>query len=582
MAKLDLRAVEKITGTFVVKRYQRGYRWRKQEVESLLNDIWKSALASKCAARYHLQPVVVKPIGEREWELIDGQQRLTTIYLIFSYLKLAELKKVEHAYSFRYETRRESQECLDGVGRYIQRSAVNIDCFYFEQAYECINDWFGKLRADLSSMGSDHTFQVAVDDFYRYLVKMVNVIWYEEPDVSPAELFTRLNIGRIPLNDAELVKALLLQNGRNRSDHTDRSHEFVAHWDSIERDLRRPDVWAFISGAGTEESPTRISLLLDTLADSLPDKPDGRVQTQYYTFDRLRDAMESCPPVPIWDKVVELHALVLGWFEDHDLYHKVGYLIAVGHKFGDLVKLAKERTKTDFKSELDRRIRDSLNLSESSVRELRYGTDAQRKESERLLILVNVETVRGLNNASDRYSFRSHKERAWSLEHIHAQQAESPRNAEERRDWLWLHRKALVTVPAEDAARRKAVITRLDAVQSDISGHAFQDLAAEVLKELSRPEENSVYDVDSITNLALLERGDNSALGNAAFAVKRDLILKLDREGAYIPICTRRVFLKYYADPESLQIHFWGPEDRKRYLDAIVKIVGRYLKPEDK
>ena len=71
----DLRPelVGNIVGAFFVAGYQRGYRWGRDEVTRLLDDIHESA-----GNRYFLQPVVVKRRDDRKWELVDGQQRLTT------------------------------------------------------------------------------------------------------------------------------------------------------------------------------------------------------------------------------------------------------------------------------------------------------------------------------------------------------------------------------------------------------------------------------------------------------------------------------------------------------------------------
>ena len=74
-------------------------------------------------------------------------------------------------------------------------------------------------------------------------------------------MFTRLNVGRIPLTDAELVKALLL----TRASELKREREIAAQWDTIERDLRVPELWAFVTGRPSQEA-THITLLLDTLA----------------------------------------------------------------------------------------------------------------------------------------------------------------------------------------------------------------------------------------------------------------------------------------------------------------------------
>jgi len=80
----DLRPelVGNIAGAFVVPSYQRGYRWGRDEVIRLLDDIHESA-----GKKYFLQPVVVKRRDDKKWELVDGQQRLTTLSLILRYIQ---------------------------------------------------------------------------------------------------------------------------------------------------------------------------------------------------------------------------------------------------------------------------------------------------------------------------------------------------------------------------------------------------------------------------------------------------------------------------------------------------------------
>ena len=81
-------------------------------------------------------------------------------------------------------------------------SKTNIDYFHLFEAFDCIRTWF-------EEHGSRR--QYVANKFYGYLFESVRVIWYEAPHQLPsATLFTRLNVGRIPLTDAELVKALLL------------------------------------------------------------------------------------------------------------------------------------------------------------------------------------------------------------------------------------------------------------------------------------------------------------------------------------------------------------------------------------
>lgn len=570
MTTLDLKLIGDIAGRFFVARYQRGYRWGRLEVERLLHDIWDSN-----GAPYSLQPVVVKRRDEAEWELVDGQQRLTTLYLIFLFMQRERLQNAGPTYSITYETRPGSETYLLELDA--ARSESNIDFFHLYAAYDSIRAWFDAHGARR---------QYVANKFYGYLFETVRVIWYEAShDQDSTTLFTRLNVGRIPLTDAELVKALLLSRSHGGPGQTDRAHELAAQWDSIERDLRHPDVWAFVTDTSADDSPTRINLLLDTLADG----PRGRERPRFHTFDILRKKMEEMSPEVVWNQVVDMHALVLGWFENRDHYHKIGYLVAVGHRFGDFVKLAEGQTKSSFEAMLDTRIRETLNLSPSDVTALSYETDAHKEKCGRLLLLMNVETVRRVEDSTERYSFRLHREEVWSLEHIHAQNAESLTKAEQWKEWLRLHRDALSNLPSVDQARRDELIAKIDTVHDQIDRTSFQDLARDVtaiftLADASDPA--SVHSVHSVTNLALLSGGGNSVLGNAVFEVKRRRILELDRKGVYIPVCTRQVFLKYYTDAEAQQVHFWGAQDRDYYLRAMISpergVIFPYLKPEDR
>ena len=58
-----------------IPKYQRGYRWTEVQVVQLLDDIWDFIL-SKRSGFYCLQPVVIRPRSEGEYEVIDGQQRI--------------------------------------------------------------------------------------------------------------------------------------------------------------------------------------------------------------------------------------------------------------------------------------------------------------------------------------------------------------------------------------------------------------------------------------------------------------------------------------------------------------------------
>jgi hypothetical protein len=78
--------------------------------------------------------------------------------------------------------------------------------------------------------------------------------------------------------------------------------------------------------------------------------------------------------------------------------------------------------------------------------------------------------------------------------------------------------------------------------------------------------------------MALLNAGDNAALNNSTFDVKRNEIVKMDKLGQYIPFCTKMVFLKYYTPSEKNQLHFWGQADRIAYINEMNTVLKDYLK----
>lgn len=141
---LETKLVGDIQGHFYVPAYQRGYRWSKNEVETLLNDISEYGRKPKKNdnENYCLQPIVVRNWNEK-FELIDGQQRLTTLYLIYVYMNKASNGFMsEPKFSLSYETREESVNFLKNPTE--TKKEDNIDFFFIYNAYKSIQDWFQK------------------------------------------------------------------------------------------------------------------------------------------------------------------------------------------------------------------------------------------------------------------------------------------------------------------------------------------------------------------------------------------------------------------------------------------------------
>ena len=546
-----------LKGVFYIPAYQRGYRWTRHEVSKLLDDLAESATEQQ--KRYSLQPIVVKREADDKWEVIDGQQRLTTLWLIYNYMHKGGFKRSGAAFSLHYETRPGSQRYLETLD--VQQATENIDYFHLRAAHDAIDQWFHGRASN------DHAKDALVDQIHGYLSRAVHVIWYEVPaHEKPIPLFTRLNQGRIPLTDAELLKAVLLTHVAKN--HKGREAEIAAQWDGMERELQRPEVWAFVAGnkQGDVNYSTRISLLFDTLAQS--DAPTDGKPRPYHTFDTLRTQADSDGLV-LWKRVEALHAQILGWLEEPPWYNKIGFLVFCGQSIGIIQQQALNSSKKALDGWLDEQIRRVLKVKTDTLPELSYEIHPDRLQ--RALLLFNVLICQG------RFPFEKHVGQAWTLEHIHAQNAQDLTRADQWKAWLQEHRKALEAIlDTDDAASGllDEIGPAIDAVEERGFGERFRELAGRIQKALSADDEGADH---SISNLALLPHHINAELSNAVFEVKRQKVLDKDKRGDYIPAATRNVFLKYYTRAGHQQAHFWSEADKQDYLQKIQTTLEPYL-----
>lgn len=555
--KLDTKLVGDIKGDFYIPSYQRGYRWGETEVVRLLDDIY----STEGKRNYCLQPVVVRKSGDR-YELIDGQQRLTTIYLIYRFMHEESFGFIdEPRFNLSYETREKSEDFLKLMDE--SRKEGNIDFWFLCTAYESIRKWF-----------SEKDRKSTLTNVNKYFDEIVKIIWYEVGESEDAiGLFTRLNIGKIPLTNAELVKAMFLSKDTDENIDKEKQEEISLQWDNMEKELHNNSLWYFLTNKTSAVYQTRIDLVLDLISGKPADNRE-----KYYTFFRFDEMRQTKKIDSIWRSIQQTFLVLKDWHGNHQLYHKIGYLIASGTlTLQKIFDISRDKTKDDFRNSLDDFIRDSIRIK-GNYSDLSYEKTQDRRKITTLLLLFNVESVRRNGEHSqwfpfDKYKFGRDGNVTWSLEHIHAQQSEGLRTQEMWKKWLELHIPSVKSVsdtPDELIGLMKSAIAK-----EKLERQEFDAIQQKVVELLS-VKGNTEY-LHSIANMALLSTADNAALNNSTFDVKRNEIIKMDKAGQYIPFCTRMVFLKYYTPSEDNQLHFWGHTDRVAYVDAMNKVLANYL-----
>ena len=578
---LDQKKVSDIEGKFFVASYQRGYRWGDDEVRRLLDDIKSFGELAKNSDYYCLQPIVIRRVvkdGENMYELIDGQQRLTTLFLLYKYFHYSFPQEfLPPKFSLRYQTRENSAEFLDNLSlepTYEKLKEENVDFFHIFNAYRQIDKWF-----DPKDTSRRKTTIESI------LSSRVKVIWYEvDEKEDPIKLYTRLNIGKIPLTSAELVKAVFLSDGidRNRGNNDSKQQEIALLWDNIERELNNERLWYFLTNEPPQNYPTKIDLILDLLASkaSKAEEPKDKYHTFFYFYEQAKSK-----GLDLWEEIYKTFIILKDWYEDHNLYHKIGYLLA-SRKYSliDIFKSSEKKSKTEFEKIIDEMIRESVKF-DKSYGDLSYETDKQ--EIERFLLLFNVESVRSNAEETLWFPFNKHKGNKWSLEHIHAQQSERLAKTKDRLEWIRLHLDSIRTLSGHIELRSNPDKNQIEEVneliekmesyynKGKVSGNDFEALQRQVFALFS--ENGKTEYLHSISNMALLSCADNAALSNSTFDVKRTKIIEKDKKGEYIPFCTKNVFFKYYSNSGSSQIHFWGEKDRESYVEHINDVLKDYL-----
>lgn len=606
--KLKIRTVGTITDHFTVPAYQRGYRWERKQVRQLLDDIEHTPDKSP----YYLQPIVVAPDGNGGYDLIDGQQRLTTLFLVYKMLETLEKKlsvfglnifsgiNLLVPYQIEYETRDfATGNFLKGLAKnsideLFQTARAIPDTLYMWHACKEILTWFDM---DLSKM----------QKIAKALNERVRIIWYElEQSIDCWEKFADLNVGKIPLTNSELIKALFMRDdGDNQISEHDKA-VIINQWDSIERELSDKMFWNFLTNRDINSYDTKIDLLFDIIANKQPGEHDEFFT--FFKFDEMYGASAGRLGKKTWNEIYLQYLRLRDWYEDptNELYHKIGFLVTVDERdkvLRELFEFSKGKTHDKFREELDSRIRKTIALplinkddnQESAdarirLKELRYGVHDTLIKN--ILTLFNVLTVQQMADKTQRYSFHHHKnvEGGWSLEHIHAQKSDVLNTEEQWTTWVKLHRQSLhrfrdMRLVKGATPEELEEIDELYTKMSDFLASSgqnrtqikFNHISEQFAKIAVSPDKRTQVEYkDEMANMTLLGKNINSLLSNSVFDVKRGLILDA-LSVSFIPVCTQRVFLKADTPHDDNQLFFWGEKDRVAYIDRMEERLLPYL-----
>lgn len=645
---LELLAIPELCNkNFFIPDYQRGYRWGEIQIRQMLEDIYSFIYDKNAAGSFYcLQPVVVKKMTPDEvaanklesafdnntwYEVIDGQQRLTTIRIILALeSQIDRFNKMR--FNMYYQTRPELGKLFDKLGIYEENERFivkfdndndqcnDIDSWHIHNAANKILDWFQN--------GSGY-FKPSIQEFKggfyenfsntKEKDKSVQVIWYELCDKSdPYEMFKRLNDKSISLNNAELIRGMFLSDSAvykgeelllsqfdedvrpivEKRELARKQSHIIEEWDIIEKQLWDDKFWSFIKKEkNSDEYSCRIEYIFDLISKKTSNQKDS-----LYTYLEFDGMLKSGAVKDLWDlwlKVETYFSLLMAWYNDRYYYHKIGFLTTeLGSSV--LIEMLSESTnvsKKEFKKTIEGRINSAIHDKKKPGRKiLDYTYKDDYNMLKRVLFLYNVETT--YKQGLEFFPFERYKDYEWTLEHIHAQNSERIDHSIKDKwvEWFDENKKVLERLssrlPNDENLtllisffnnEYNRLINYKDKYTFNDVTKVF-DLVLKYFNDLSAQEGTPTV-MHGISNMALLSGSTNASIGNSVFEVKRQMIMDDDAKGNYIPLCTRKVFLKYYNKNDKnftvQQNFYWSDKDRKHYLEDIKEVLKPYIDAEN-
>lgn len=640
---------------FFIPSYQRGYRWTEKQVGDLLrdllcfaNDYANEGQDKKQDQFYCLQPIIARPITDEHrlrsifgndyneqiaehgvWEIIDGQQRLTTIYLLYKYLldqkgwdeqKLKEEEDGKELYHISYATREGSAAFLESLTEkkinegLEEESKQNVDFFHMANAFKYIGEW---IMTDGKAINKRYQLGGSLDNIRTSFFKLLNgmtdtkggsvqVLWYEiaeEKEKSDIKEFQKINTGKIRLTDAELIKGLfLLRRNFTDGDKYIKQSELALEWEFIENTLHANNFWYFLQKKGSD-MPNRIDLLfnliykkqmlkdvaeeewedkLKEIDEKLQDTRQSEIFRFYYNrFEgKLGEELQH-EVAEAWREVMELFRTLDDWFCSPTTYNYIGLLSQCGEDLCRLVLFFDQMSETACREEFVDYLKSRISYH---LRGVKVDTEKRRilneyKEHDniyKILLTLNIhllnEQNRLLASESDVYKFPFDVLSAqnWDIEHVDSFHTNALKRDADKEEWI---RTAMDDRSEELSDEEKALVTQ----KLEEKG---LDEAINILKKNAQEVEADAEIKNSIGNLTLLDAETNRSYGNSLFCTKRRIIIERIKQGVFVPVATQYIFAKFF-DKKGTNRSLWTQEDMEAYHQYVYDIITNYLSEKE-
>lgn len=562
--------------TFIIPYLQRAYKWKEKQAKQMLEDF--SEFLKQEKTYYCMQPLAVVKTEDNKYELLDGQQRLTTLLILWRILFEDNKENTFYPYIFEYEIDSSESNTLLNRYSFITESDEikkgehrNIDEYYMSKVYGAIKQYFID--------NSDNQ----KEDFKKLLKgegKHILFLWYEVNEEEKHTTFAHLNSGKIELTCSELIKAILLSDDNKESSDNNGLPDkslVAAQYAEMEEAFNDDRLWYMLQTDEPLYNGSRMDLLFNMVLNISRKTYEADPKAAFYeVYTEKRVDLSK-----FWKDCRTCFVRIMDLYKNPYSYHYMGYLTYTegNNKIDDWVKAYKESGLKGCIEQLKSKVRESIS-GLGDFEKITYS-DTSKATLRKIFILHNIQTILihyeaikkanlGLRFSYEQFPFELLYSQRWDIEHI-ASQTENPLTKQKDfEDWI-------ASVKAdypEIFAQRPELNNEIDLFEKDYKIEKFKQIYNEIV---GSAEKNSPQNKDGLGNLVLLDSHTNRSYHNSLYKRKRKIILaasNIDNQNneyqvTYIPRCTLNVFLKTYNTGMDVNLVEWTQDDYNKYLGDI-------------
>lgn len=596
---------------FSIPAYQRGYKWESKDIERLLEDVNDFHPDIDLELFYCLQNITLVET-DKSYNVVDGQQRLTTLIIMLSYFEEFELISNKLEYNVREET-----------GKFLKE-------FIFQPSeIKAINTW-DKLLDITKTSGKDYDFQ---DIYYLFNAYKTIQVWFEEKsestlngmrdkilnhlkviinllrNVDEQELFENLNGKRVPLDGADLIRALIITRVAKKeigeaSDSTKRNVLVNERRVKIGLLLDSMNLWwsdenrktyfkqftkeakIVVSNSVTfDDNKYPINYIYKLYAITYA---DGRMSIEFFEKKSTEDGFLQ--------ELQLLQRTIENWYNDKLLYHLIlftGIYAADVNKekglskfsFKELISTWKKNTRMSFVNHLKERIAkydvfDDLikqsKMSDQENEETAFNEDWHDSKLIKVSVLLDIINILYSTNDT-RLPAKFFKVAQEDLEHIFPQTPIGDRIKDKMKQTQIL--KQYVEIINASVSEEKKI--SIDETEINWDNQEWK----ENIKLRINNTVKSIIPINSLGNMCVLHKSVNRGYGNDFFLEKRIDVMRKSQEGYFIRPHVYDAFNKIFIERQDSinmeQMIHWDKSDILSRRKYIIKSISNFLNIEN-